>query len=219
MKVKAVIFDLDGTLLNTLTDLSASVNYTLERFGFPLRSAREVRSYLGNGIRALVEKSLPADKKDMTDECLKVFKDYYDIHKDDNTAPYNGIVDMLRSVKAAGLKTAIVSNKYDAAVQYLKDVTFSGLIDFAVGEGNGIAAKPAPDGVWLALKKLNAVNEESVYVGDSEVDLMTAENSGLKCVAVTWGFRDREELILRGAKNVIDAPDRLASLLISGRIA
>lgn len=219
MKVKAVIFDLDGTLLNTLTDLSASVNYTLERFGFPLRSEREVRSYLGNGIRALVEKSLPADKKDMTDECLKVFKDYYDIHKDDNTAPYDGIVDMLRSVKAAGLKTAIVSNKYDAAVQYLKDVTFSGLIDFAVGEGNGIAAKPAPDGVWLALKKLNAVNEESVYVGDSEVDLMTAENSGLKCVAVTWGFRDREELILRGAKNVIDAPDRLASLLISGRIA
>ncbi len=219
MKVKAVIFDLDGTLLNTLTDLSASVNYTLERFGFPLRSEREVRSYLGNGIRALVEKSLPADKKDMTDECLKVFKNYYDIHKDDNTAPYDGIVDMLRSVKAAGLKTAIVSNKYDAAVQYLKDVTFSGLIDFAVGEGNGIAAKPAPDGVWLALKKLNAVNEESVYVGDSEVDLMTAENSGLKCVAVTWGFRDREELILRGAKNVIDAPDRLASLLISGRIA
>jgi HAD hydrolase, family IA, variant 1 len=218
MKVKAVIFDLDGTLLNTLTDLSASVNYTLERFGFPLRSEREVRSYLGNGIRALVEKSLP-DKKDMTDECLKVFKDYYDIHKDDNTAPYDGIVDMLRSVKAAGLKTAIVSNKYDAAVQYLKDVTFSGLIDFAVGEGNGIAAKPAPDGVWLALKKLNAVKEESVYVGDSEVDLMTAENSGLKCVAVTWGFRDREELILRGAKNVIDAPDRLASLLISGRIA
>lgn len=219
MKVKAVIFDLDGTLLNTLTDLSASVNYTLERFGFPLRSEREVRSYLGNGIRALVERSLPADKKDMTDECLKVFKDYYDIHKDDNTAPYDGIVDMLRSVKAAGLKTAIVSNKYDAAVQYLKDVTFSGLIDFAVGEGNGIAAKPAPDGVWLALKKLNAVKEESVYVGDSEVDLMTAENSGLKCVAVTWGFRDREELILRGAKNVIDAPDRLASLLISGRIA
>ena len=219
MKVKAVIFDLDGTLLNTLTDLSASVNYTLERFGFPLRSEREVRSYLGNGIRALVEKSLPADTKDMTDECLKVFKNYYDIHKDDNTAPYDGIVDMLRSVKAAGLKTAIVSNKYDAAVQYLKDVTFSGLIDFAVGEGNGIAAKPAPDGVWLALKKLNAVNEESVYVGDSEVDLMTAENSGLKCVAVTWGFRDREELILRGAKNVIDAPDRLASLLISGRIA
>ena len=219
MEVKTVIFDLDGTLLNTLTDLSASVNYTLERFGFPLRSEREVRSYLGNGIRALVEKSLPADKKDMTDECLKVFKDYYDIHKDDNTAPYDGIVDMLRSVKAAGLKTAIVSNKYDAAVQYLKDVTFSGLIDFAVGEGNGIAAKPAPDGVWLALKKLNAVKEESVYVGDSEVDLMTAENSGLKCVAVTWGFRDREELILRGAKNVIDAPDRLASLLISGRIA
>ena len=219
MEVEAVIFDLDGTLLNTLTDLSASVNYTLERFGFPLRSEREVRSYLGNGIRALVEKSLPADKKDMTDECLKVFKDYYDIHKDDNTAPYDGIVDMLRSVKAAGLKTAIVSNKYDAAVQYLKDVTFSGLIDFAVGEGNGIAAKPAPDGVWLALKKLNAVKEESVYVGDSEVDLMTAENSGLKCVAVTWGFRDREELILRGAKNVIDAPDRLASLLISGRIA
>ena len=218
MEIKAVIFDLDGTLLNTLADLSASVNYTLERFGFPLRSEREVRSFLGNGIRALVEKSLPAEKKAMTDECLKVFKDYYDIHKDDNTAPYDGIVEMLRSVKAAGLKTAIVSNKYDAAVQYLKDVTFSGLIDFAVGEGNGIAAKPAPDGVLLALKKLGAAKAESVYVGDSEVDLMTAQNSGLKCVAVTWGFRDKEELIGRGAKNVIDDTDSLASTLISGRI-
>ena len=216
MEVKAVIFDLDGTLLNTLTDLSASVNYTLERFGFPLRSEREVRSYLGNGIRALVEKSLPADKKDMTDECLKVFKDYYDIHKDDNTAPYDGIVDMLRSVKAAGLKTAIVSNKYDAAVQYLKDVTFSGLIDFAVGEGNGIAAKPAPDGVWLALKKLNAVKEESVYVGDSEVDLMTAENSGLKCVAVTWGFRDREVLENAGAKIIVDDTEEMLKEILAG---
>lgn len=218
MQVKAIVFDLDGTLLDTLDDLWLSVNYTMDKFGFPHRGRREVRGFLGNGVRVLVEKSLPEDKKDMTDECLSVFKAYYDVHKDDNTRPYDGVIDMLKAVRAAGLKSAIVSNKYDAAVQQLKNVTFNGLVDFAVGEGNGIKTKPAPDGVLLALKNLGVSKDEAVYVGDSEVDLKTAENSGLKCVAVTWGFRDRDFLIECGAKNVIDATCELLPLIQKGEL-
>lgn len=215
MKIKAIVFDLDGTLLNTLTDLHLSVNYTFDKYGFKHRTESEVRSFLGSGVRVLVEKALPDDKKHMTDECLEVFKEYYDRHKDDNTAPYAGINEMLYTVRKAGYKSAIVSNKYDAAVQQLKEVTFSGLIDFAVGEGNGVRTKPAPDGVLLALERLGATKDEAVYVGDSEVDLMTARNSGLKCIAVTWGFRDRDELIARGALNIIDSPAELLPLIES----
>ena len=218
MQVKAIVFDLDGTLLDTLDDLWLSVNYTMDKFGFPHRGRREVRGFLGSGVRVLVEKSLPEDKKDMTDECLSVFKAYYDVHKDDNTRPYDGVIDMLKAVRAAGLKSAIVSNKYDAAVQQLKNVTFNGLVDFAVGEGNGIKTKPAPDGVLLALKNLGVSKDEAVYVGDSEVDLKTAENSGLNCVAVTWGFRDRDFLIECGAKNVIDATCELLPLIQKGEL-
>ena len=218
MQVKAIVFDLDGTLLDTLDDLWLSVNYTMDKFGFPHCDRREVRGFLGSGVRVLVEKSLPEDKKDMTDECLSVFKAYYDVHKDDNTRPYDGVIDMLKAVRAAGLKSAIVSNKYDAAVQQLKNVTFNGLVDFAVGEGNGIKTKPAPDGVLLALKNLGVSKDEAVYVGDSEVDLKTAENSGLKCVAVTWGFRDRDFLIECGAKNVIDATCELLPLIQKGEL-
>lgn len=218
MQVKAIVFDLDGTLLDTLDDLWLSVNYTMDKFGFPHRGRREVRGFLGSGVRVLVEKSLPEDKKDMTDECLSVFKAYYDVHKDDNTRPYDGVIDMLKAVRAAGLKSAIVSNKYDAAVQQLKNVTFNGLVNFAVGEGNGIKTKPAPDGVLLALKNLGVSKDEAVYVGDSEVDLKTAENSGLKCVAVTWGFRDRDFLIECGAKNVIDATCELLPLIQKGEL-
>lgn len=218
MQVKAIVFDLDGTLLDTLDDLWLSVNYTMDKFGFPHRDRREVRGFLGSGVRVLVEKSLPEDKKDMTDECLSFFKAYYDVHKDDNTRPYDGVIDMLKAVRAAGLKSAIVSNKYDAAVQQLKNVTFNGLVDFAVGEGNGIKTKPAPDGVLLALKNLGVSKDEAVYVGDSEVDLKTAENSGLKCVAVTWGFRDRDFLIECGAKNVIDATCELLPLIQKGEL-
>lgn len=213
MKVKAIVFDLDGTLLDTLDDLWLSVNYTMDKYGFPRRDRREVRSFLGSGVRYLINKALPEDKKDMTDECLAVFKAYYDIHKDDNTRPYDGVIDMLKAVRAAGLKSAIVSNKYDAAVQELKNVTFNGLVDFAVGEGNGIKTKPAPDGVLLALENLGVSRDEAVYVGDSEVDLKTAENSGLKCIAVTWGFRDRDFLFECGAKNVIDNTAELLPLV------
>lgn len=218
MQVKAIVFDLDGTLLNTLTDLHASVNYTLARFGLLKRSEREVRSYLGNGVVALMRCALPDDKKDLLDECMPVFRAYYDVHNADMTAPYDGVIAMLEQVKALGIKSAIVSNKYDAAVQKLKNETFTGLIDFALGEGGGIAPKPAPDGVRIALEKLGESEENAIYVGDSEVDLATAANASLKCVACSWGFRDKSELLSRGAKNVIDAPSELIPLLKSGEI-
>ncbi len=218
MKVNSIIFDLDGTLLNTLDDLYVSVNYMLDKFGYPKRTKSEVRSYLGSGVRYLVNCALPDGAKERTDECLAVFKEYYDVHKDDNTAPYEGIIDMLAEVKAAGIKTAIVSNKYDAAVQQLKEVTFTGGIDFALGEGNGIKPKPAPDGVWLAMDKIGATKDDCIYVGDSEVDMQTADNAGLRCVTVSWGFRDKEDLLARGALNCIDYPNELMPLIVSGDI-
>ena len=211
--VKAIVFDLDGTLLNTLDDLHMSVNYTMKKFNCPTLEKNQVRALLGNGIKYMINGALPELRRGEIDEILPVFKEYYDIHKDDNTAPYDGVIKMLELVKKAGYKTAIVSNKYDQAVQQLKDGLFGGYIDFALGQVDGIASKPAPDGVWLALEKLGVSKDEAVYVGDSEVDLLTAKNSELRCIACSWGFRDKEELIIHGATEIIDEPSQLLKVL------
>ncbi len=218
MNIRYVVFDLDGTLLNTLDDLFLSVNKILSDHGYKTRSKNEVRSYLGNGVRALLDLALPEEERFRTDELLPEFKEYYDLHKEDNTAPYAGVKEAVAEIKKAGVKCAIVSNKFDAAVQELKNVTFSGLIDFACGEREGVKPKPAPDGVFLAMQALGADPAETVYVGDSEVDLATANNSGLKCVAVSWGFRDRDELVKRGAKNIADTPDQMKDFILSGNV-
>lgn len=218
MNIRYVVFDLDGTLLNTLDDLFLSVNKILSDHGYKTRSKNEVRSYLGNGVRALLDLALPEEERFRTDELLPEFKEYYDLHKEDNTAPYAGVKEAVAEIKKAGVKCAIVSNKFDAAVQELKNVTFSGLIDFACGEREGVKPKPAPDGVFLAMQALGADPAETVYVGDSEVDLATANNSGLKCVAVSWGFRDRDELVKRGAKNIADTPDQMKGFILSGNV-
>lgn len=218
MNIRYVVFDLDGTLLNTLDDLFLSVNKILSDHGYKTRSKNEVRSYLGNGVRALLDLALPEEERFRTDELLPEFKAYYDLHKEDNTAPYAGVKEAVAEIKKAGVKCAIVSNKFDAAVQELKNVTFSGLIDFACGEREGVKPKPAPDGVFLAMQALGADPAETVYVGDSEVDLATANNSGLKCVAVSWGFRDRDELVKRGAKNIADTPDQMKDFILSGNV-
>lgn len=218
MNIRYVVFDLDGTLLNTLDDLFLSVNKILSDHGYKTRSKNEVRSYLGNGVRALLNLALPEEERFRTDELLPEFKAYYDLHKEDNTAPYAGVKEAVAEIKKAGVKCAIVSNKFDAAVQELKNVTFSGLIDFACGEREGVKPKPAPDGVFLAMQALGADPAETVYVGDSEVDLATANNSGLKCVAVSWGFRDRDELVKRGAKNIADTPDQMKDFILSGNV-
>ena len=218
MNIRYVVFDLDGTLLNTLDDLFLSVNKILSDHGYKTRSKNEVRSYLGNGVRALLDLALPEEERFRTDELLPEFKAYYDLHKEDNTAPYAGVKEAVAEIKKAGVKCAIVSNKFDAAVQELKNVTFSGLIDFACGEREGVKPKPAPDGVFLAMNELGADPAETVYVGDSEVDLATANNSGLKCVAVSWGFRDRDELVKRGAKNIADTPEQMKDFILSGNV-
>ena len=218
MNIRYVVFDLDGTLLNTLDDLFLSVNKILSDHGYKTRSKNEVRSYLGNGVRALLDLALPEEERFRTDELLPEFKAYYDLHKEDNTAPYAGVKEAVAEIKKAGVKCAIVSNKFDAAVQELKNVTFSGLIDFACGAREGVKPKPAPDGVFLAMNELGADPAETVYVGDSEVDLATANNSGLKCVAVSWGFRDRDELVKRGAKNIADTPEQMKDFILSGNV-
>lgn len=218
MNIRYVVFDLDGTLLNTLDDLFLSVNKILSDHGYKTRSKNEVRSYLGNGVRALLDLALPEEERFRTDELLPEFKAYYDLHKEDNTAPYAGVKEAVAEIKKAGIKCAIVSNKFDAAVQELKNVTFSGLVDFACGEREGVKPKPAPDGVFLAMNELGADPAETVYVGDSEVDLATANNSGLKCVAVSWGFRDRDELVKRGAKNIADTPEQMKDFILSGNV-
>lgn len=218
MNIRYVVFDLDGTLLNTLDDLFLSVNKILSDHGYKTRSKDEVRSYLGNGVRALLNLALPEEQRFRTDELLPEFKAYYDLHKEDNTEPYAGVKEAVAEIKKAGVKCAIVSNKFDAAVQELKNVTFTGLVDFACGEREGVKPKPAPDGVFLAMDALGAVPDETVYVGDSEVDLATANNSGLKCVAVSWGFRDRDELVKRGAKNIADTPEQMKDFILSGNV-
>ncbi len=208
-----IIFDLDGTLLNTLDDLMDSVNFMLAGRGYAQRSYDEIRQFVGNGVRKLVERALPDGHKDETDAALAEFSAHYDKNKNNKTAPYAGIPEMLSAVKAAGFKTAIVSNKYERAVKELADTLFFGCIDVAVGERAGVAPKPAPDGVFAALDVLGARCTDAVYIGDSDVDVATAKNAGLKMIGVTWGFRDRALLEQCGADRIIDSPaDVLAAV-------
>jgi phosphoglycolate phosphatase len=212
MKYKAAIFDLDGTLLNTLEDLTDSVNHALATQNLPLRSLDEIRNFVGNGILKLIERAVPSGRDNPAfDEIYDEFRAYYARHCQDKTAPYAGILSLLEEMAAKKIPMAVVSNKADFAVQELIPVYFSNFITVAHGEdeANGIRKKPAPDMVYQAIKELGAVPEETVYVGDSEVDLQTAANSGLDAIAVSWGFRDREFLKKNGAKTMIDKPEEL----------
>lgn len=215
MKFKTVIFDLDGTLLNTLDDLMNSANFALSEFNFPQRTKDEVRQFVGNGVRKLIERAVPLGTSEHTiDDCLEVFRDHYENHKNDNTKPYDGITPTLLSLKEAGIKMAVVSNKYDLAVKELCAPFFSGVIDVAIGERENVRRKPAPDSVLEALKVLGAKKESAVYVGDSDVDVQTAANAGIPCIGVTWGFRDREVLQSAGAQFIINEPKELIDLVL-----
>ena len=210
----AVIFDLDGTLLNTLDDLATSVNYALAQCKMPLRQKWEIRKFLGNGIRRLVECSVPQNTdKDSVDKCFAIFKEYYSQHNLDQTAPYEGVIELLRTLKLKGYKMAIVSNKYQQGVTDLNSTLFEGIVQVAIGEREGMKPKPAPDLIELALAQCGIDRENAIYVGDSEVDIATAKNSGLDMVAVTWGFRDKDYLIEQGATVFIDEPSELVSTL------
>ncbi len=205
MILKAIVFDLDGTLLDTLDDLTASVNHMLAQFGDPARSREFVRQAVGNGVRNLIVRALPGgEDAARVDESLAVFRAHYSEHLDVKTAPYPGVTDLLRTLKAAGIRIGVVSNKYDGAVAKLCERHFGDLVDVAAGEKPGVRRKPAPDSTLMAMDLLGAEAEHTLYVGDSDVDVETAHNAGLKCVAVSWGFRPRESLVAAGADAVID---------------
>lgn len=209
---KAVIFDLDGTLLNTLDDLADSTNYALSRFGYPTRTIEEVRQFVGNGVAKLIERAIPEGKNNPNfEKCLAIFKENYAQNMYNKTAPYNGIIEMLSNLKSKGIKIAVVSNKFDLAVKELCKKYFEGFIDFAAGENEaqGINKKPAPDTVISVLNEFNFAPEDAVYVGDSDVDIMTAKNSKMPCISVTWGFRDEKFLLENGATILINAPSEI----------
>ena len=207
MKYDAVIFDLDGTLTDTLADLKNSVNYALSQFGFPERTAEEIRSFVGNGVRRLVFLSVPENTPDdVSERCLSVFKEHYAANSLVETKPYDGITDILKKLKENKIKTAVVTNKMHSAAVDIVEFFFGNLIDVTVGQIDGIAQKPQPDGIYKALGLLGASKDSSVYVGDSEVDCITAKNAGIPCIAVTWGFRDRDMLILNGADFIAESP-------------
>ncbi len=206
-KYKTIIFDLDGTLLDTLEDLKNSVNFALGNAGLKERSLEEVRKFVGNGVRRLMELAVP-DGEDNPDfsRILADFKEHYKVHCNDKTAPYPHIMELLAELKKRGYKMAIVSNKFYGAVQELKKLYFEDYISVAIGEKEGIRKKPAPDTVLEAMKELESKKEDTVYVGDSEVDIATAKNTGLDCIAVAWGFRTKEEQKRAGGKIFADDP-------------
>lgn len=206
-KYDTVIFDLDGTLLDTLEDLTDSVNYVMGKYGFPAHTPGEVCSFVGNGLHRLMERALPADVNgEVFKRVFDEFCAYYGTHCAVKTRPYDGIPELLNELRAQGISLAIVSNKGDFAVQELAELYFKGQIAAAIGEREGIRRKPAPDTVLEALRKLGSDKNRTLYVGDSEVDIKTAENAGIPCVSVTWGFRDRAFLERHGAACFADVP-------------
>lgn len=207
MKYQLAIFDLDGTLLNTLEDLADSTNYIMRKFGYPERTLKEVRCFVGNGIRKLLERSAPVGTPaEEIDRMFEQFKEYYGAHCADKTKPYDGIMELLSDLKEQNIKLAVVSNKADYAVKALCEQYFCGYFDEAVGERTGIARKPAPDTVNEVLKNLQIEKSQAVYIGDSEVDVQTAQNAEMDCIAVDWGFRDREVLEEAGAETIVSTP-------------
>lgn len=215
-KYDTVIFDLDGTLMDTLEDLANAVNEILRRNGYPVRTIREIRRIVGNGLRQTLTLSLPEGVGEQEIErLLPEFAAYYQAHCQIKTKPYEGIKDVLKELCARGYKLAIVSNKRDEAVKTLNEECFREYVKVAIGENEnaGIRKKPAPDTVYQALAELDSKKERAIYVGDSEVDKMTADNAGLPCISVDWGFRDREELEKLAPDYLIDRPEELLEIL------
>ncbi len=215
MKYRLVVFDMDGTILDTLSDLTDALNHTLDIYGLPLHSMDEVKFFVGNGIHKLIERAVPeGTEQKKLEEIFKSYIEYYGKHCADKTKPYEGVKDLIMELKKLGVLTAVVSNKRDEAVQELCRDYFPGCFDIAIGEKDGIRRKPAPDMVDQALLKLGIDKKDAVYIGDSDVDIQTAENSGLSSIAVTWGFRDRDFLIAHGAEVFADEPYDIIKIIM-----
>ena len=218
MKYMIAIFDLDGTILNTLEDLADSTNYALKTCGYPERTMDEVRQFVGNGIRKLMERAVPEGTPvEEIDQVHETFTAHYKVHCADKTRPYDGIMELLQNLKKDGCKLAVVSNKADYGVQELCKQYFDGVFDFAVGEREGIRKKPAPDSVNEVLKTLGCSRDRAVYIGDSDVDIQTAANAQMDHIIVEWGFRDVPFLIAKGAKVLVEKPEEILEI-VEGRI-
>lgn len=213
-KYDAVIFDLDGTLLDTLEDLMVSVNHALTAFQMPKRSLEDIRHFVGNGVQRLIELAVPKDTNAETvEKVFMVFKEHYALHCNDKTGLYSGIPELMTELKIRGFKMAIVSNKLQEGVDALSKQYFLPYTQVAIGAREGIAKKPAPDTVIEALRILDIARECAVYVGDSEVDIATAANAGMDCITVEWGFRTREEQEKAGGKLFVSKPEEIIPLL------
>lgn len=200
MKYKLVIFDMDGTILDTLQDLADATNYALLQNGFQKRTVDEIRRFVGNGVVKLIERACPErTPSEIQENVLRSFAEYYGAHCDDNTRPYDGILDLLHKLHAEGIKCAVDSNKPEFAVQKLCARYFPGLFDFALGSRDGCKNKPDAGAVNEILSELHIEKSEAVFVGDSDVDIETAQNAGILCIGVEWGFRGREFLFAHGA--------------------
>ncbi len=215
MRYKYVLFDLDGTILDTLGDLHAAANAALRECGYPERTRDEVRRFVGNGIRKLIERAVPSgtSEEDIV-RTHEAFTAYYSVHCKDKTKPYAGIPELVRGLKENGIVSAVISNKADYAVKALCEEYFEGLFELSVGEREGIRKKPAPDSVLEAMRVMGAKSSETVYIGDSDVDVMTAKNAGIDCIGVSYGFRGREFLESHGAEIIADTVEELRGLLL-----
>ena len=210
-----ILFDLDGTLLDTLDDLTASVNYALRLFGKKERSKEEVRSFVGNGIRLLIERAIGEKERADFEKIFSTFKTHYAANCAEKTKPYEGVLQMLAALKSQGKRLAVLSNKADFATKQLCAQYFGELIELSIGEreSEGIRKKPAPDTVFAVMDTWGASKENTVYIGDSEVDIQTAQNAGIDCILVTWGFRDKQFLKENGGEAFADTTQRLLELL------
>lgn len=212
----AVIFDLDGTLLNTLGDLRAATNHALEVRGLPPHSMEEIRQFIGNGIRLLICRAMPEGTPEAEiDAALDDFKAYYAAHIHDRTVPYDGIPQLLTALRKRGIKVAVLSNKIDSASQQLIDYFFPGKTDVVFGEHVGVPRKPDPTSCRMVMQQLGVQPEQVLYVGDSGTDMQTAKNAGLYAVGVTWGFRSKEVLLKYGADVLVHRPEQILQILDS----
>ena len=210
MRYRGVLWDMDGTVLDTLEDLWAAVNVSLRRFSLPEASLEAVRAGLGNGAAHLISCVAPEEQ---AAEVLAFYKPWYDAHCNLKTRPYPGILPLMGALRAGGVRQAIISNKPDPAVQELAKSYFPGLLDSAVGESETVRRKPNPDAVLAAVKQMGLTVAECVYIGDTEVDLATAKNAGMACIAVSWGFRSRAQLLAAGATQIAATAEELEKLL------
>ena len=216
MPYTAAVFDLDGTLLDTLEDLYRATNAALSAHSLPLRTRDEVRMFVGNGVEMLIRRAVPEGSEEgLILGVLDDFKTTYAAICEEHTAPYDGVLPLLTALRERGVRVAVVSNKFDAATKQLCAKYFGDLVEIAIGERAGIRKKPAPDTVLEALRTFDLTAESAVFVGDSDVDIRTAENCGMDCISVTWGLRDEDFLLQNGAEILVDTPESLLGVIIA----